>query len=76
MKRSAAFCCVELVLNFCMAGSVYHSNIKILDLSHNNVSHINGGFFQPAELSLTQLYLGYNALVVSGRQARRTLIIM
>lgn len=63
-KCSAALFCVELVLNFCMAGSVYHSNIKILDLSHNNVSHIGSGFFKPAELSLTQLYLGYNAITV------------
>lgn len=47
-----------------MAGSVYHSNIKVLDLSHNNVSHITGGFFKPAELSLTQLYLSHNAIMV------------
>lgn len=47
-----------------MAGAVYHSDIKALDLSHNNVSHIAGGFFKPAELSLRQLFLGHNAIQV------------
>lgn len=51
------------VLNF-VAGSMYHSNIKILDLSHNNISIIYPGYFRPAESSLTHLHLGYNALMV------------
>ncbi|XP_063706940.1 chaoptin isoform X2 [Culicoides brevitarsis] len=44
------------------SGSVFHSNIKQLDLSHNNISNILGGFFRPAEISLTHLYLGHNYL--------------
>lgn len=56
--------CISLfVLNF-VAGSMYHSNIKILDLSHNNISIIYPGYFRPAESSLTHLHLGYNALMV------------
>lgn len=46
-------------------GSLFHSNIKQLDLSHNNISNIMGGFFRPAEISLTHLYLGSNILTVS-----------
>ncbi|XP_013100006.1 chaoptin isoform X1 [Stomoxys calcitrans] len=44
-------------------GSMYHSNIKILDLSHNNISIIYPGYFRPAESSLTHLHMGYNALM-------------
>lgn len=51
--------------NSCHAGSIYHSNVKVLDLSHNNISKIYPGFFKPAEISLTNLYLGYNSLMVS-----------
>lgn len=43
---------------------MYHSNIKILDLSHNNISLIHPGYFRPAESSLTHLHLGYNSLMV------------
>ena len=43
---------------------MYHSNIKILDLSHNNISIIHPGYFRPAESSLTHLHLAYNALMV------------
>jgi len=43
---------------------MYHSNIKILDLSHNNISIIHPGYFRPAEISLTHLHLGYNSLMV------------
>lgn len=43
---------------------MYHSNIKILDLSHNNISIIYPGYFRPAENSLTHLHLGYNSLMV------------
>lgn len=45
-------------------GSLFHSNIKQLDLSHNNITNILGGFFRPAEISLTHLYLGNNYLTV------------
>lgn len=45
-------------------GSVYHSNIKILDLSHNMISKIGSGFFRPAEVSLTHLHLAHNQLTV------------
>lgn len=48
-------------------GSVYHSNIKILDLSHNNISIIHPGYFRPAEISLTHLHLGYNSLMNATR---------
>lgn len=51
--------------NSCRVGTMYHSNIKILDLSHNNISRISPGFFRPAEISLTHLHLGHNAIIVS-----------
>lgn len=53
-----------LAYNLCHIGSVYHSNIKFLDLSHNNITRISPGFFKPAEISLIHLYLGHNAIRV------------
>ncbi|XP_057660247.1 chaoptin isoform X2 [Diorhabda carinulata] len=47
-------------------GSV-HSNIKILDLSHNNISSISKQFFRPVELSLTHLYLSHNNMLNASR---------
>ncbi|XP_055678152.1 chaoptin-like [Lutzomyia longipalpis] len=47
--------------------SQFHSNIKILDLSGNNISDINGGFFRPVEISLTHLYLSKNNLMNTTR---------
>ncbi|KAJ6640078.1 Chaoptin, partial [Pseudolycoriella hygida] len=49
-------------------GSIYHSYIKVLDLSHNNVTKIYPGFFKPAEISLTHLYLGFNSLMNATRE--------
>ncbi|XP_011212502.1 chaoptin isoform X1 [Bactrocera dorsalis] len=48
-------------------GSMHHSNIKLLDLSHNNISLIHPGYFRPAEISLTHLYMGYNSLMNATR---------
>ncbi|XP_037921990.1 chaoptin isoform X3 [Hermetia illucens] len=48
-------------------GGMVHSNIKILDLSHNNVSVIHPGYFKPVEMSLTHLHLGYNNLTNATR---------
>ncbi|CAH1974718.1 unnamed protein product [Acanthoscelides obtectus] len=39
-----------------------HSNIRILDLSHNNITLISKQFFRPIELSLTHLYLSHNSI--------------
>ena len=44
---------------------MYHSYIKVLDMSHNNITNIGGGFFKPAELSLVSLNLAFNYLQVS-----------
>ncbi|CAH1127122.1 unnamed protein product [Ceutorhynchus assimilis] len=41
----------------------YHSNIKVLDLSFNNISVIGKQFFRPAEISLTSLYLSHNQIM-------------
>ncbi|XP_055324765.1 chaoptin [Sitodiplosis mosellana] len=49
------------------AGSAYHSNIKVLDLSHNVITGIMAGFFRPAEISLTHLYLAHNQLTNTTR---------
>ncbi|KAJ8969360.1 hypothetical protein NQ317_004632, partial [Molorchus minor] len=44
-----------------------HSNIKILDLSYNNISSISKQFFGPVELSLTHLYLRNNNILNATR---------
>ncbi|XP_044258031.1 chaoptin isoform X2 [Tribolium madens] len=38
-------------------------NIKVLDLSFNNITSVAKQFFRPVELSLTQLYFGHNKLL-------------
>lgn len=48
---------------YCPGAGGFHSNIKVLDLSYNNISHISRSFFRPAELSLTHLHLSHNILV-------------
>ncbi|KAK9879164.1 hypothetical protein WA026_004016 [Henosepilachna vigintioctopunctata] len=40
-----------------------HTNVKVLDLSFNNISSIARGFFKPAELSLTHLFLSSNKIL-------------
>ncbi|KAJ8882254.1 hypothetical protein PR048_018742 [Dryococelus australis] len=40
----------------------FHSNIKVLDLSFNNISWFGRGYLRPVEISITQLYLGHNYL--------------
>ena len=42
--------------------SVLHSNVKVLDLSYNNVSRIGRTFFKPVERSLTHLHVSHNWL--------------
>ncbi|CAH0395861.1 unnamed protein product [Bemisia tabaci] len=46
---------------------MFHSNVKILDLSHNNVSSIAHGYFRPIESSITHLYLSHNSLLNATR---------
>ncbi|XP_050445558.1 chaoptin isoform X1 [Cataglyphis hispanica] len=43
-------------------GGIAHSNIKVLDLSYNNISDIMKYYFKPVEYSLTHLYLSNNQL--------------
>lgn len=42
--------------------ALFHSNVKMLDLSHNNVSTVARYFFRPVESSLTHLFMSWNAL--------------
>jgi len=46
---------------FPVGGNV-QSNIKVLDLSYNNISDITKYYFKPVEYSLTHLYLSNNQL--------------
>ncbi|KAF4526470.1 hypothetical protein B566_EDAN015132 [Ephemera danica] len=46
-----------------------HINVKIMDLSHNNITEISGGYFRPIEAALTQLLLCHNGLVNATREA-------
>ncbi|KAJ9598947.1 hypothetical protein L9F63_010541 [Diploptera punctata] len=48
--------------------SVLHSNIKVLDLSNNNVSRIGRTFFRPVERSLTHLHMSHNWLSNATRE--------
>ncbi|XP_011498419.1 PREDICTED: chaoptin [Ceratosolen solmsi marchali] len=43
-------------------GGLIQSNIKVLDLSYNNISEIMRYYFKPVEYSLTHLYLSHNEL--------------
>ncbi|XP_060831402.1 chaoptin [Bombus pascuorum] len=43
-------------------GGTIQSNIKVLDLSYNNISDIMKYYFKPVEYSLTHLYLSHNQL--------------
>ncbi|XP_036140371.1 chaoptin isoform X2 [Monomorium pharaonis] len=45
-----------------VVGGNVHSNIKVLDLSYNNISDITKYYFKPVEYSLTHLYLSNNRL--------------
>nr|CAD7452145.1 unnamed protein product [Timema tahoe] len=49
-------------------GGLFHSNIKVLDMSHNNISWIARGYLRPLEISVTHLYLGNNALQNATRE--------
>lgn len=43
-------------------GGAIQSNIKVLDLSYNNISDIMKFYFKPVEYSLTHLYLSHNQI--------------
>ncbi|CAG9859084.1 unnamed protein product [Phyllotreta striolata] len=55
------------VCSFCAGLGSVHSNIKILDLSFNNISSISKQFFKPVELSMTHLYLSHNNILNASR---------
>lgn len=48
---------------YCPGVGGLHSNIKVLDLSYNNITSISKQYFQPAILSLTHLYLSNNQII-------------
>ncbi|XP_034949878.1 chaoptin [Chelonus insularis] len=43
-------------------GGALQSNIKVLDLSHNNITDIAKFYFRPVEYSLTHLYFSHNEI--------------
>ncbi|XP_043261233.1 chaoptin [Colletes gigas] len=43
-------------------GGSIQSNIKVLDLSYNNISDVMKYYFKPVEYSLTHLYMSHNQL--------------
>lgn len=51
----------------CLVVSINHVSVKVLDLSHNNISFISNRFFKPAELSLLELRLGFNEILKATR---------
>lgn len=53
---------LKLDCAYCAGMGGLHSNIKSLDLSHNNISQVSRAFFRPAELSLTHLRMSHNSL--------------
>jgi Leucine-rich repeat (LRR) protein len=44
------------------------SNVKVLDLSHNNVTRIGRNYLRPVERSLTHLHLSHNRLSNATRE--------
>ncbi|KAF5276013.1 hypothetical protein FQA39_LY00809 [Lamprigera yunnana] len=46
----------------------FHCNIKILDLSYNNISQISKHYFNPVEISLTHLYFSHNLILNVSRE--------
>lgn len=44
-------------------GGTLQSNIKVLDLSWNNITDVMKFYFRPVEYSLTHLYLAHNELM-------------
>ncbi|XP_054280137.1 chaoptin-like [Macrosteles quadrilineatus] len=53
---------LELNTTFTGRENIIHANVKVLDMSHNNITHIGRGYFRPVERSLTHLYLRHNWL--------------
>lgn len=53
---------LKIVCSYCTGLGGVHANIKILDLSHNNITAISRMFFRPVEISLTHLYLSHNSI--------------
>lgn len=49
-------------------GSEVLSNVKVLDLSYNNISHIGQSYLWPVEHSLTHLHLSNNRLLNTTRE--------
>lgn len=48
--------------DYVSVGGNLQSNIKVLDMSHNNISDIMRFYFRPVEYSLTHLYLAHNEI--------------
>jgi len=49
-------------------GSEVVSNVKVLDLSYNNISHIGHSYLWPVEHSLTHLHLSNNRMLNTTRE--------
>lgn len=47
----------------CLVMGINHASVKVLDLSHNNISFISNKFFRPVELSLLELRLSFNKIL-------------
>jgi len=60
----------QLELNQTYTGreTVVHANVKVLDMSHNNITQIGRGFLRPVERSLTHLHMGHNWLSNATRE--------
>ncbi|KAG8233708.1 hypothetical protein J437_LFUL014312 [Ladona fulva] len=50
-------------------GNLIHANVRVLDLSYNNVSNIERGYMASLAMSLTHLHLRYNRLSNATREA-------
>ncbi|XP_019875931.2 chaoptin isoform X2 [Aethina tumida] len=57
----------DSVCSICEGMGALHSNIRVLDLSFNNITTISRQFFRPVEISITHLYLGHNRLLNATR---------
>lgn len=54
--------------SYCKSGGGgFHSNIRVLDMSFNNISTISKQYFRPVEISLTHLHLSHNKILNATR---------
>ncbi|XP_071444746.1 chaoptin isoform X2 [Hetaerina americana] len=50
-------------------GGFIHANVRVLDVSHNNISHVERGYMSSLAMSLTHLHMSFNKISNATREA-------